>query len=100
MPYVWQVDLQSSEKDNERLSAELRRLQTLVQDVGDVRRENQELNRRLSQQEARPDGELQVGTRLLKRLGLHCRREVVRVFSGVVRDRGPTATGHSGEVGR
>ncbi|XP_018544986.1 calcium-binding and coiled-coil domain-containing protein 2 [Lates calcarifer] len=47
-----QVDLQSSEKEKERLSAELQRLQSIAHNVDEVKRENQELRRSLSQQEA------------------------------------------------
>lgn len=46
-----QVDLQSSEKEKERLAAELQRLQSVTQNMDEVKRENQELCRRLSQQE-------------------------------------------------
>ncbi|XP_028989582.1 calcium-binding and coiled-coil domain-containing protein 2 [Betta splendens] len=59
--HLIQVDLQSSEKEKERLSAELQRLQELLQNVNEVKRENQELHQRLSQQEVvqnSPDGEL------------------------------------------
>ncbi|XP_026207198.1 calcium-binding and coiled-coil domain-containing protein 2 isoform X2 [Anabas testudineus] len=60
--HLTQVDLQSSEKDKERLSAELQRLQTLTHNMNEVKRENQELCRRLSQQEmvqSSPDNDLQ-----------------------------------------
>ncbi|XP_074518658.1 calcium-binding and coiled-coil domain-containing protein 2 isoform X2 [Halichoeres trimaculatus] len=43
-----QVDLQSSEKEKERLSVELQRLQTVSHNVDDLQRENQELTQRLS----------------------------------------------------
>ncbi|XP_041818524.1 calcium-binding and coiled-coil domain-containing protein 2 isoform X2 [Chelmon rostratus] len=46
-----QVDLQSSEKEKERLSAEVQRLQSLTHNMDDMKRENQELCRMLSQQE-------------------------------------------------
>ncbi|XP_070783013.1 calcium-binding and coiled-coil domain-containing protein 2 [Enoplosus armatus] len=46
-----QVDLQSSEKEKARFCAELKRLQSLAQNVDDVKKENQELCRRLSEQE-------------------------------------------------
>ncbi|KAM9336442.1 calcium-binding and coiled-coil domain-containing protein 2 [Symphorus nematophorus] len=46
-----QVDLQSCEKEKERLSAELQRLQSLAHNMDNVKRENQELCRRLSEQE-------------------------------------------------
>ncbi|XP_070708106.1 calcium-binding and coiled-coil domain-containing protein 2 isoform X2 [Pempheris klunzingeri] len=58
-----QVDLQSSEKENARLSAELQQLKSLAHSVDDVKRENQELCRRLSQQETphtSPDDDLKV----------------------------------------
>lgn len=61
----WQVDLQSGEKDKERLSAELQRLQSIGHNMDDVKRENQELCRRLSQQltlQNCPDDDLRVGT--------------------------------------
>ncbi|XP_068592828.1 calcium-binding and coiled-coil domain-containing protein 2 isoform X2 [Cebidichthys violaceus] len=45
-----QVDLQSSEKEKERLSAELLRSQSLAHDMDDVKTENQELCRRLARQ--------------------------------------------------
>lgn len=47
-----QVDLQTSEKEKERFSAELQKLQSLTHNMEDMKRENQELCRRLSQQEA------------------------------------------------
>ncbi|KAI4807519.1 hypothetical protein KUCAC02_027323 [Chaenocephalus aceratus] len=46
-----QVDLQSSEKEKERLSVELQKLQSLTHNTDDLKRENQELHKRLSQQE-------------------------------------------------
>uniref|UniRef100_A0A8C9XNJ7 SKICH domain-containing protein n=1 Tax=Sander lucioperca TaxID=283035 RepID=A0A8C9XNJ7_SANLU len=58
-----QVDLQSGEKDKERLSAELQRLQSIGHNMDDVKRENQELCRRLSQQltlQNCPDDDLRV----------------------------------------
>lgn len=63
--YLWQVDLQSSEKEKERLSAELQRLQSIAHNVDEVKRENQELRRSLSQQEAPeafPADDVRVGT--------------------------------------
>lgn len=63
--YLWQVDLQSCEKEKKRISAELQRLQSLANSMDDVKRENQELCRRLSQQETLqscPDDDLRVGT--------------------------------------
>ncbi|KAK9530017.1 hypothetical protein VZT92_011555 [Zoarces viviparus] len=45
-----QVDLQSSEKEKERLSAELLRSQSLAHNMDDVKTENQELCRRLARQ--------------------------------------------------
>ncbi|XP_073346375.1 calcium-binding and coiled-coil domain-containing protein 2 isoform X2 [Pagrus major] len=44
-----QVDLQSSEKEKERLFTDLQRLQSLTQDMDNMKRENQDLCRRLSQ---------------------------------------------------
>ena len=61
---LWQVDLQSSEKEKERLSAELQRLQSLADGMDEVKKENQELCRRLSQQETEqnlPQDDLKVG---------------------------------------
>ncbi|KAI3365475.1 hypothetical protein L3Q82_010552 [Scortum barcoo] len=58
-----QVDLQSSEKEKERVSAELQRLQSLAHNMDDTKRENQELRRRLSEQETLqncPDEDLRV----------------------------------------
>ncbi|KAM7381190.1 hypothetical protein PAMA_012167 [Pampus argenteus] len=46
-----QVDLQSSEKENERLSAELQQLHSITHNMDEVQRENQELCGRLAQQE-------------------------------------------------
>ncbi|KAE8283909.1 Tax1-binding protein 1-like protein [Larimichthys crocea] len=46
-----EVDLQSSEKEKEGLAAELQRLQSLTHNMDSMKRENQELCRRLSQQE-------------------------------------------------
>lgn len=43
-----QVDLQSSEKEKERLSADVQRLQSLIHDMDNMKRENQDLSRRLS----------------------------------------------------
>ncbi|XP_034715545.1 calcium-binding and coiled-coil domain-containing protein 2 isoform X2 [Etheostoma cragini] len=58
-----QVDLQSGEKDKERLSAELQRLQSIAHNMDDVKSQNQELSRRLSQQltlQNCPDDDLRV----------------------------------------
>ncbi|XP_076616230.1 calcium-binding and coiled-coil domain-containing protein 2 [Chaetodon auriga] len=58
-----QVDLQSSEKEKEKFSAEVQRLQSLMHNMDDMKRENQELCRRLSQQEtphSSSDDELRV----------------------------------------
>uniref|UniRef100_A0A146VHC8 Calcium binding and coiled-coil domain 2 n=1 Tax=Fundulus heteroclitus TaxID=8078 RepID=A0A146VHC8_FUNHE len=49
-----QVDLQSTNKEKERLSAELQKLQGLKVDADELKRENQELCRRLSQQGSLP----------------------------------------------
>ncbi|KAG7219821.1 hypothetical protein INR49_005843 [Caranx melampygus] len=67
------VDLQSSRKENERLSAELQKLQSVMQNMDEVRRENQELSRRLeTQQETQqdasgPDDDLKVRVQTLAR---------------------------------
>ncbi|XP_039990547.1 calcium-binding and coiled-coil domain-containing protein 2 isoform X2 [Xiphias gladius] len=50
-----QVDLQSSEKEKEKLSAELHRLENVERDMDEVKRQNQELSRRLLEQETRQD---------------------------------------------
>lgn len=65
------MDLQSSVKEKERLAAELQRLQSFTGSVDEVRRENRELSRRLSQQEVPqrvPQDDLKVGTLSVKRL--------------------------------
>ncbi|KAM9837378.1 calcium-binding and coiled-coil domain-containing protein 2 isoform 2-T2 [Aulostomus maculatus] len=46
-----QVDLQSSKKEKERLSAELQLLQSLTHTLDEVKLENRELSRRLTQEE-------------------------------------------------
>ncbi|XP_061563555.1 calcium-binding and coiled-coil domain-containing protein 2 [Cololabis saira] len=46
-----QIDLQNSEKEKEGLVAELQRLQSLADGMDEVKKENRELCRRLSQQE-------------------------------------------------
>ncbi|XP_062298575.1 calcium-binding and coiled-coil domain-containing protein 2 isoform X1 [Scomber scombrus] len=46
-----QVDLQSSEKEKERLAAELHQLQSVTHNMDEVKKENKQLNLRLSQQE-------------------------------------------------
>lgn len=48
---LMQVDLQSSEKEKESLQAELQKLQSLADNMDDMKRENRELSRRLSEQE-------------------------------------------------
>ncbi|XP_040885486.1 calcium-binding and coiled-coil domain-containing protein 2 isoform X2 [Toxotes jaculatrix] len=53
--HLLQFDLQTSEKEKERLSAELQRLKSIAHNMDDVKRENQELCRRLSQQETSQD---------------------------------------------
>lgn len=62
-----QVDLQSSEKEKEGLAAELQRLQSLTHNMDSMKRENQELCRRLSQQEtlqsSDPSDDMRVGTK-------------------------------------
>uniref|UniRef100_A0A3P8S480 SKICH domain-containing protein n=1 Tax=Amphiprion percula TaxID=161767 RepID=A0A3P8S480_AMPPE len=65
-----QVDLQSSEKEKDRLAAELQRLQSLTQNMDEVKRENQELCRRLSQQDTpqnAPEDELKVRCQTLSK---------------------------------
>ncbi|XP_008275988.1 calcium-binding and coiled-coil domain-containing protein 2 [Stegastes partitus] len=65
-----QVDLQSSEKEKDKLAAELQRFQSLTQNMDEVKRENQELCRRLSQQDSlqnSPDDELKVRCQTLVR---------------------------------
>ncbi|XP_056222054.1 calcium-binding and coiled-coil domain-containing protein 2 isoform X1 [Seriola aureovittata] len=52
---ILEVDLQSSKKENDRLSAELQRLQGVAHNMDEVRQENQDLYRRLSQQETPQD---------------------------------------------
>ncbi|XP_008435665.1 calcium-binding and coiled-coil domain-containing protein 2 [Poecilia reticulata] len=46
-----QVDLQSTTKEKDRIALELQNLQSVKGNMDEVRRENQELNRRLSQQD-------------------------------------------------
>ncbi|XP_068610417.1 calcium-binding and coiled-coil domain-containing protein 2 [Brachionichthys hirsutus] len=61
-----EVDLQNSEKDRERLSADLQRLQILAQNMDDIKKENQELLKRLSLQETLqncPDEDLRIKLR-------------------------------------
>lgn len=61
----WQFDLQSSEKEKEKLAAELQRLQSFAHNMDDVNRETQELCSRMSQQETRQNcqnDDLRVGT--------------------------------------
>ncbi|XP_058476837.1 calcium-binding and coiled-coil domain-containing protein 2 [Solea solea] len=58
-----QVDLRSSERDNERLTAELQRLQGIAYNIEDMKRANQELNRELLQlgtQQDSPQDDLRV----------------------------------------
>lgn len=52
-----QVDLQSSEKEKERLSADVQRLQSLIHDMDNMKRENQDLSRRLSLHETVQTGQ-------------------------------------------
>lgn len=62
----WQFDLRSSEKEKERLSAEVQRLQVLNHNMDDLKRQSQELCSRLSQQETQHNSEnedLRVGTK-------------------------------------
>lgn len=59
-----QIDLQSSEKEKERLAAELQKLRGLADSMDEVKQENRELCRRLSQQETvqnLPKDDLKVG---------------------------------------
>ena len=61
------MDLQSSEKEKERLHVELRRLPELTHNLDELKRENEELRR--SQQETVqniPDEDMKVGTDLHK----------------------------------
>ncbi|KAM4524119.1 calcium-binding and coiled-coil domain-containing protein 2 [Odontesthes bonariensis] len=65
-----QVDLQSSEKEKERLTAELQRLKSLTHNMDEVKRENQELCKRLSQHEtpqSAPNDDLKVQCQTLAR---------------------------------
>lgn len=48
----YQVDLQSTTKEKDRISLELQKLQSVKGNMDEVRRENQELSRRLSQQDS------------------------------------------------
>lgn len=62
----WQFDLRSSEKEKEKLSAEVQRLQVLTHDMDGMKRESQELCSRLSQQETQhncENADLRVGTK-------------------------------------
>lgn len=51
-PFSFQWDFQNSEEEEERLSAELQRLQSLACNMDDMMRKSQELCSRLSQQES------------------------------------------------
>ncbi|XP_041711632.1 calcium-binding and coiled-coil domain-containing protein 2-like [Coregonus clupeaformis] len=53
-----QVDLQSSEKEKEKLSAELHKLRGLTHDLEDLKTENKALHRSLSEQEHQPQQEM------------------------------------------
>ncbi|XP_029383901.1 calcium-binding and coiled-coil domain-containing protein 2 isoform X2 [Echeneis naucrates] len=67
---ILEVDLSCSRKENESLSAELQRLQSIMHNMDEMRRENQELCRRLSQQEMlqeASDEDLQVQCQTLLR---------------------------------
>lgn len=108
--YLLQVDLQSSRKENERLSAELQKLQSVTQNMDEVRRENQELSRRLeTQQETRQDTSGPDDDDLKVRTGYRGNQpmnegagggnHVSTASTGEVSDSGPTAAGHSGEAG-
>uniref|UniRef100_A0A8C6NXY7 SKICH domain-containing protein n=1 Tax=Nothobranchius furzeri TaxID=105023 RepID=A0A8C6NXY7_NOTFU len=55
-----QVDYQSTYKEKEKLTVELQRLQSLTCSIEEVKRENQELCRRLSQQETLPQDDVKV----------------------------------------
>nr|XP_015817915.2 calcium-binding and coiled-coil domain-containing protein 2 isoform X2 [Nothobranchius furzeri] len=55
-----QVDYQSTHKEKEKLTVELQRLQSLTCSIEEVKRENQELCRRLSQQETSPQDDVKV----------------------------------------
>lgn len=61
------MDLQSSEKEKEKLSVELRKLRGLTHDLDDLKTENKALHRSLSEQGHQPqqemaDSDLKVGT--------------------------------------
>lgn len=98
-----QVDLQSSEKEKEKLSAELHRL---TFNTDEVKRENQELSRRLSQQETQQsstDDDLRVW-KFLKHKSIFTvfliRCSICTMcFSGAVSDCGKPAARHKGEAG-
>ncbi|XP_017292021.1 calcium-binding and coiled-coil domain-containing protein 2 [Kryptolebias marmoratus] len=65
-----QVDFQSSNKEKERVAAELQRLQSLTCSIDEVKRENRELSRRLSEQETMqrtPQDDLKVQCQTLSR---------------------------------
>uniref|UniRef100_A0A1A8LQY2 Calcium binding and coiled-coil domain 2 n=1 Tax=Nothobranchius pienaari TaxID=704102 RepID=A0A1A8LQY2_9TELE len=55
-----QVDYQSTYIEKEKLTVELQRLQSLTCSIEEVKRENQELCRRLSQQETSPQDDVKV----------------------------------------
>lgn len=63
---MWQVDLQSSKNEKERLAAELQRLQSHANNMDKMQRENQDLHRMLSVQETQqnPSDDLKVRTGL------------------------------------
>ncbi|MEQ2257942.1 hypothetical protein XENORESO_017349 [Xenotaenia resolanae] len=64
-----QVDLQSTNKENQRLSVELQRLQSLKGNMDEMTRENQELCRRLAQQDLQktPQDDLRVQCQTLSK---------------------------------
>ncbi|MEQ2306248.1 hypothetical protein AMECASPLE_006159 [Ameca splendens] len=64
-----QVDLQSTNKENQRLSVELQRLQSLKGNMDEMTRENQELCRRLAQQDLQktPKDDLRVQCQTLSK---------------------------------
>ncbi|XP_037610659.1 calcium-binding and coiled-coil domain-containing protein 2 isoform X3 [Sebastes umbrosus] len=88
-----QVDLQSSEKEKERLSVELQRSQTLAHNMDDMKRENQELRRRLSQQETLkncPDDDLRMQCQTLG-----CQLQDVQVKLAAEREETKNAKRHA-----
>ncbi|MED6271693.1 hypothetical protein CHARACLAT_022897 [Characodon lateralis] len=83
-----QVDLQSTNKENQRLSVELQRLQSLKGNMDEMTRENQELCRRLAQQDLQktPQDDLRVQCQTLSKelqdaqVKLEAEREAMRTI--------------------